>query len=64
MDDCQSVHPDPPASKLILDGVVEQHAEKGEHHVRYLLLLRVLGVDVGEGDEPLLWGRKGFIRMF
>ena len=54
MDDCECVHPDPPPSELVFDGVVEEHAEEGEHHVGYLLLLRVLGVDVGEGDEPFL----------
>ena len=55
MNYCEGVHPDPPPAELVLDGVVEQHAEEGEHHVGYLLLLGVLGVDVGEGDEPFLW---------
>ena len=54
MDDGERVDPDPPPSELELDRVVEQHAEEGEDHVRDLLLLGVLGVDVGQGDEPLL----------
>ena len=54
MNNCKGVPPAPPPAELVLDRVVEQHAEEGEHHVGYLLLLRVLGVDVGEGDEPFL----------
>ena len=54
MDDGERVDPDPPPSELELDRVVEQHAEEGEDHVGDLLLLGVLGVDVGQGDEPLL----------
>ena len=54
MDDGECVDPDPPPSELELDRVVEQHAEEGEDHVGDLLLLGVLGVDVGQGDEPLL----------
>ena len=61
MNYCEGVHPDPPPAELVLDGMVEQHAEEGEHHVGYLLLLRVLGVNVGEGDEPFLQCKIGFI---
>ena len=63
MDDGERVDPDPPPSELELDRVVEQHAEEGEDHVGDLLLLGVLGVDVGQGDEPLLKCTNSIILM-
>jgi hypothetical protein len=34
--------------------MVEEHPEEGVDHVRDLLFLSVLRVDVGQGNEPLL----------
>ena len=54
MGDGERVHPHAPASPLVLDGVVEQDAEDGVHHLRDLLLLAVPRADVGQGQHPLL----------
>ena len=62
MNDGERVDPDSPPSELELDRVVEEHAEESEDHVRDLLFLGVLGMDVGEGDEPLL-KRKNSIAL-
>ena len=37
--DGQGIHPDAPATPLIFDGMVEQDAEDGVHHLRDFLLL-------------------------
>ena len=50
----ERVDPDAPSPKLVLDGVVEQHAEERHDHVSDLLLLGVVGVDVGHGEQPVL----------
>ena len=50
----ERVDPNPPAPKLILDGVMEKHAEERHDHVSDLLLFRVVGVDVGHGEQPVL----------
>lgn len=52
--DGQGVHPDPPASPLVFDGVVEQDPEDVVDHLRYLLFLWVLGIDVAQGEHPVL----------
>lgn len=52
--DGQGVHPDAPAAPLILDGVVEQDAEDGVHHLCDFLLLAVPRVDEAQGEHPLL----------
>lgn len=52
--DGQGVHPDSPAAPLILDGVVEQDAEDGVHHLCDFLLLVVLRVDEAQREHPLL----------
>lgn len=50
----QGVNPDPPPSPFVFDGVVEQDPKDVVHHLGYFLLLRVLGVDVSEGEHPVL----------
>lgn len=52
--DGQGVYPDPPPSPLVFDGMVEKDPEDVVHHLRYFLLLGVLGVDVSEGEHPVL----------
>ena len=54
MGDGQSVHPDTPAPPLVFDGVVEQDAEDGVHHLCDFLLLAVPGVDEAQREHPLL----------
>lgn len=54
MYDGQSVHPNPPAAILVLYGVMQQHPKQRIDHIRELLLLGVLRVDVCHGYEPLL----------
>lgn len=46
--DGQGVHPDPPASPLVFDRVIEQDPEDVVDHLCYFLLLRVLGIDVSQ----------------
>lgn len=50
----ECVHPHAPPSPLVLDGMVEQNAEDVVNHLGDLLLVRVLGVDVAEGEHPVL----------
>lgn len=50
----QGVHPDPPASPLVFDCMIEQDPEDVVDHLRYFLFLRVLGVDVSQGKHPVL----------
>jgi len=38
----------------MLDRVMEQHAKQRVHHIGYLLLLRILRMDVSHGDQPFL----------
>lgn len=52
--DGQGVHPHPPAPPLVLDGVAQQDAQEGVDHLRDLLLLTVLRLDVAEGQQPFL----------
>ena len=52
--DGQRVHPHAPAAPLVLDGVVEQDAEDGVHHLGDLVLLAVPGVDEAQREHPLL----------
>lgn len=52
--DWQGINPDSPSSPFVFDGVVEQDPEYVVHHLSYFLLLRVLGVDVAEGEHPVL----------
>lgn len=54
MGDGKGVHPDAPTAPLVLDGVVEQDAEDGVHHLRDFLLLGVSRVDEAQGEHPLL----------
>lgn len=54
MGDGQSVHPDTPAAPLVFDGVVEQDAEDGVHHLCDFLLFTVLWVDEAQREHPLL----------
>lgn len=54
MGDGQGVHPDAPAAPLILDGMVEQDAEDGVHHLCDFLLLVVLRVDEAQREHPVL----------
>ncbi len=52
--DGQGVHPDAPAAPLIFDGVIEQDAEDGVHHLCDFLLLVVSRVDEAQREHPLL----------
>ena len=52
--DGQRVDPDPPAPPLVLDGVVEQHPEDVEHHLRHLGFFRRPRVEVRQGEHPVL----------
>ena len=52
--DGQSVHPHSPSAVLVLDSMVQKHAKQRVHHVRDLLLFRVLRVNVGHGYQPFL----------
>lgn len=52
--DGQGVDPDPPPSPFVFDSMVEQDPKDVVHHLGYLLLLWVLGVDVSEGEHPVL----------
>lgn len=52
--DGQGVHPDAPAAPLVFDGVVEQNAEDGVHHLCDFLLLAASWVDEAQGEHPLL----------
>lgn len=54
MCDGQGIHPDPPPSPFVFDGVVEQDPKDVVHHLSDFLLLWVLGVDVTEGEHPVL----------
>lgn len=54
MGDGQCVHPDAPAAPLILDGVVEQNAEDGVHHLGDFLLLAVFWIDEAQREHPVL----------
>ena len=50
----ESVDPDTPSAVLKLHGVMQQHAEQRHDHVGDALLLFVVRVDVGHGEEPVL----------
>lgn len=50
----ESINPDPPPSPFIFDSMVEKDPEDVVHHFRYLLFLWVLGVDISEGEHPVL----------
>lgn len=50
----ERVHPHAPPSPLVLDGMVKQNAEDVVNHLGDLLLIRVLRVDVAEGEHPVL----------
>lgn len=50
----QRVDPDAPSAVLVLDRVMQEHAEQRVHHVRDLLFFRVLRVDVSHGYQPFL----------
>jgi len=52
--DGQGVHPDAPAAPLVFDGVVQQDAEDGVHHLCDFLLLTVPRVDEAQREHPLL----------
>lgn len=52
--DGQRVHPHPPPAPFIFNSVVEQDPKDVVDHLGYFLLLRVLGVDVSEGEHPVL----------
>lgn len=52
--DGQGINPDPPTSPLVFDGVVEQDPKDVINHLSYFLLLWVLGVDVSQGEHPVL----------
>lgn len=52
--DGQSINPDPPPSPFVFDGVVEQDPKDVVNHLGYFLLLWILGVDVSEGEHPVL----------
>lgn len=54
MSDGECIHPHPPAAPLVFNGVVEQDAEDGVHHLGDLLLLAALRVNVAEGQHPVL----------
>ena len=40
--DGQSIDPHSPSAVFVLDGMVQQNAEDGEHHVRHFLLVGIL----------------------
>lgn len=46
--DGQGINPDPPASPLVFDRVVEQDPEDVVDHLCNFLFLRVLGIDVAQ----------------
>lgn len=50
----QCIHPDPPASPFIFDGMVQKDPKYVVHHLSYFLLFWVLWVDVSEGEHPVL----------
>lgn len=50
----QGINPDPPTSPFVFDCMVEQDPEDVVDHLSYFLLLWVLGVDVSEGEHPVL----------
>lgn len=52
--DGQGVHPDTPTAPLVFDGMVEQDAEDGVHHLCDFLLLAVARVDKAQREHPLL----------
>lgn len=54
MCDGQGINPDPPASPFIFDGMVKQDPKDVVNHLSYFLLLRIFGVDVSEGEHPVL----------
>lgn len=54
MCDGQGVDPDPPSSPFIFDGMIQEDPKDVVHHLGYFLLLWVLGVDVTEGEHPVL----------
>lgn len=54
MCDGKGVYPDPPPSPFVFDSMVEQDPKDVVHHLGYFLLLGVLGVDVSEGEHPVL----------
>lgn len=54
MSDGKCVHPNPPASPLILNSMVEKDPEYGVNHFSNFLLLAVLRRNEAQGQHPVL----------
>ena len=54
MQDGKSVDPDSPASILVLDGMMKQHAEQRHHQLSHLLFLVTAWIDVSHREQPVL----------
>jgi len=52
--DGKSVDPDSPASILVLDGMMKQHAEQRHHQLSHLLFLVTAWIDVSHREQPVL----------
>ena len=50
----KSVDPDAPASVLVLDGVVKQHAEQDHHQLGHSLFLVTAWIHVRHREQPVL----------